>query len=57
MKRKAVGMLFISQCKKCNRVIYHSEMKDGIHISNINFCPFCGHKLNKETELNDLTEA
>jgi hypothetical protein len=56
--KKAIDMLFITQCKEYKRVLYHSGMKDGIHISYMRFCPFCGHKLDKEYgQLNDLTKA
>jgi DNA-directed RNA polymerase subunit RPC12/RpoP len=54
MRKIAIYNLFIYQCTQCHRVIWHNDMKD-IHISNINFCPRCGHKLNKNGKLEDLT--
>ena len=56
MYKKCVSMLFINQCKKCKNVITHSRMKE-IHIKDITYCPYCGHKLNKNGQLIDLTEV
>ena len=54
MRKIAIDQLFINQCTECKRIISHSDMKD-IHIKDINYCPHCGHKLNKNGELIDYT--
>ena len=47
MKATSIGIFFIDQCTECDHIIWHSDMKD-IHIADIKYCPYCGHKLNKD---------
>ncbi len=57
MKIICIKQLFVTQCKECKNVVYHSDMDDTHHISNIEYCPYCGHKLNKENkEFVDITD-
>ena len=49
MKVTSIGIntIFVYQCAECNHVIWHSDMKE-THIADIQYCPYCGHKLEKD---------
>lgn len=57
MKQICISQLYVTQCKKCKRVVYHSDMNDLHHISNMEYCPYCGHKFDKEhRDFVDITD-
>ena len=58
MKVICIDQLFVTQCKKCRKIILHNDMTTKMYnIASINFCPHCGHKLDKENkEFIDVTD-